>query len=62
MTGSSIVHPLGKLDRQPGNISWQDIPYPRYEAERFFRGVLTASVVEAVLVGVGTLVWKLILR
>jgi hypothetical protein len=61
MSGSSVVHPLGKLDREMGNtLQWQDIPYPAYEAERFLLGVLTAIVFEVFLLGTGILVWKLI--
>jgi hypothetical protein len=61
MSGSSVVHPLGKLDREMwSSLRWQDIPYPAYEAERFLLGGLTAIVFEVFVLGTGILVWKLI--
>jgi hypothetical protein len=59
MNRSSAVHSVGVCENRRWDTSWNDIPYPGYEAEQFSRGVLFAGVFEVPFVGAGMLIWEL---
>jgi len=59
MNQSSAMHPVGVCESLRWDTSWNDIPYPGYEAERFARGMFFAGVFDVLFVGAGMLIWEL---
>jgi hypothetical protein len=59
LTGSSFVHPLGKLNSRAEVIVWNESCEPGYTADLgCCRGMLFAGIAEVLLIACGILLWN----